>query len=327
MAASFIRVRKAIWLWRKWILTFVVVVSFMAIASELRPPCLWKFLLFKRYPRLTSADNTDVTVVTAYFNLGSFEGAGKTFNFYKYLRWAEVFQHVQNPLIVYTDSDQVANLFRQTRGHLANRTQVLTVQRSHMRSFQHVSTLRQLFQDPAYPKHFPNTVIPEYPCSQHAKYELVQRALTERRFPQTKYIAWLDIGYFRYLTHRRRDFYVVVPPRLEDGAIAMTEVERRDPSLSPYDVFRENLLWVGGGMSLGTREAYARFAQEYLAAVEEFMREGLANTDQQVIYSMFTDVHNLTHKLTTRIQTYSWWLDDVRNCWFYLGYLCYREVD
>lgn len=326
MGVSFLRVRKTMWQWRKWELGFVVIVALVIIASELRPPCLWPVLILKRHPKLTSSDNPDVTLVTAYFNLGSFEGSGKTFNFYKYLRWAEVYQYVQNPLVIFTDSEQVENLFIQTRSHLANRTKIITIHRADLRSFKHVGTLRRIFQDPAYPKHYPNTVIPEYPCSQHAKYELMQRALVEGYFPQTKYIAWLDIGYFRYLTQRKKDFYIVKPPRMNDEAIAMTEVERRDPSLSPYDVFRENLIWVGGGMSLGTRDAYRRFAEEYLTAVEVFMREGLSNTDQQVIYSMFTDVHNLTHKLATKIQTYSWWLDDVRNCWFYLGYLCYREV-
>ena len=73
-----------------------------------RPPCLWPYLVLKRYPKLTAQDNSDVTLVTAYFNLGRMDKAGQTFNIYKYLQWAGVFQYAMNPLVVFTDSEQVS---------------------------------------------------------------------------------------------------------------------------------------------------------------------------------------------------------------------------
>ena len=222
---------------------------------------------------------------------------------------------------------QVENMFLETRKHLANKTRIIRVHRSQLRSFQQVEKIRALFQDPQYPKHHPNTVVAEYPCSQHAKYELVHDAIDKGYFSSTKFIAWIDIGYFRYLTRRRRKFYVVTPPGMDESKIAMTEVNRGDMSLFPSDIFRGNLVWVGGGMSVGTRPVFREFVEEYEQSTERFLSQGLSNTDQQVIYSMFTDINNVAGKTRTKIQTYTWFLDRVDSCWFYLGYLCYREVD
>ncbi|XP_070176202.1 uncharacterized protein [Littorina saxatilis] len=321
------RMKKALWEMRKLQLGIVVFVTLIIIAAQIRPPCLWPYLVFKQYTKLGPEDNHDVTLVTGYFNLGHFEKAGETFGLYKYLHWAEVFQYVMNPLVVFTDSEQVENMLLHTRRHLPNKTVVIRVQRSRLKAFQPVEKIRTLFKDPQYPKHFPNTVIPEYPCSQHAKYELVNEALQKNFFSSNKYIAWIDIGYYRYLTQRRRPFYVVTPPGMDESKIAMTQIQPRDPSLFPSDVFRQNLVWVGGGMSIGTREVFKTFVEEYDIATEKFLEEGLSNTDQQVIYSMYTDIHHLTNKLQTSIQTYRWIFDRVCSCWFYLGYQCYREVE
>ena len=213
----------------------------------------------------------------------------------------------------------------ETRRHLANKTRVIRVHRSQLKSFRDVEKIRTIFRDPQYPRHPPNTVIPEYPCTQHAKYEFILEALEKNYFP-SKYIAWLDIGYFRYLIERRRSFYIVTPPGMDESKVAMNEVARPDWSLDPSDVFRGNLVWVGGGMSISTRPVFRRFVEEYTRSVDAFLEQGLSNTDQQVIYSMFTHIHNVSHKLTTSIQTYSWALDDLGDCWFYLGFLCYRET-
>ncbi|XP_076455426.1 uncharacterized protein LOC143290003 isoform X2 [Babylonia areolata] len=321
-------VRAALWRWRKVELVIAVIIALLLIAAELRPPCLWSYLMLKRYPKLRQEEPTDVTLVTAYFNLGRVEKLGSSLSTYKYLLWAEAFQYVLNPLVVYTDSEQIENMFLETRKQLSNRTRVVRVSRSSLDSFRDVEKIRQLFQDPEYPKFHPNTVVPEYPCSQHAKYELVRRTLDDTNFfPENRYVAWVDIGYFRYLIKRRRPFYLTTPPGWDESAVAMTRIAWPDWSLHPSDIVRGNLVWVAGGMSVATRPVYARFVQEYQVCTAALLKQGLSSTDQQVIYSMFTQAHNATHRIRTRIQTYSWFLNDLRNCWFYLGFLCYREVD
>ncbi|PVD22553.1 hypothetical protein C0Q70_18369 [Pomacea canaliculata] len=143
-----------------------------------RPPCLWSYLLFKRFPKLQAHDAKDVTIVTAYFNLGKAPTAGKTFSLYKYLTWASVFRHLQNPLVVYTDSEQMRNMLVETRRHLSNNTLVIFITRSQLKAFRRVEEIRSIFRSPDYPKYPPNTVVAEYPCSQHAKHELVKDTST-----------------------------------------------------------------------------------------------------------------------------------------------------
>lgn len=213
------------------------------------------------------------------------------------------------------------------RRHLLNRTQAIDMQQAELQSFQDVNKIRDIFNDPIYPKFSPNTVIPEYPCSQHSKYELVQRTISAHKFSYTKYIAWIDIGYFRYLTDRRRRFWIVTPPGMDDAKVAVTEVFSADSGRCAEDIFKSNLVWVGGGMSLATRPVYFRFAEEYQRATKAFLRQGLSNTDQQVIYAMFKGAEARHQHVQTQLQTYSWNLSDLQACWFYLGYLCYREIE
>ncbi|KAL8558588.1 hypothetical protein ACOMHN_046306 [Nucella lapillus] len=321
------RIRSALWRWRKRELALAVVLALFVIAAQLRPPCLWPYLVLKRYPRLSPEDRTDVTLVTAYFNLGNIEKEGSSLSTYKYLYWAGVYQYVLNPLVVYTDSEQIENMFLETRKHLANLTKVIRVSRSSLEAFRDVEKIRALFQDPNYPKFHPNTDIPEYPCSQHAKYELVKRTMDEGYFASsTRFIAWIDIGYFRYLTKRRRNFYITTPPGMDELRISMTQVNRPDWFLHPSDIFRGNLVWVGGGLSVARRAVYAQFVQDYQNATRTFLRQGLSSTDQQVIYSMFTHAHRSRHAVHSGVQTYSWMLGDLCHCWFYLGFQCYREA-
>ncbi|XP_025111726.1 uncharacterized protein LOC112574713 [Pomacea canaliculata] len=290
-----------------------------------RPPCLWSYLLFKRFPKLQAHDVKDVTIVTAYFNLGKAPTAGKTFSLYKYLTWASVFRHLQNPLVVYTDSEQMRNMLVETRRHLSNNTLVIFITRSQLKAFRRLEEIRSIFRSPDYPKYPPNTVVAEYPCSQHAKHELVKDTIDKSYFPWTRYIAWLDIGYFRYLTERRRNFWIVRPPDMDDAKMAVTQIMPPDFTLYPDEIFKNNLVWVGGGMSVGTRGVYRQFAEEYTGATDAFLDQGLSNTDQQVLYAMFTHPHGLQHRVSTQLQMYTWSLSCVWDCWFYLGYLCYRE--
>lgn len=320
------RIRAALWRWRKTELAIAVSLAVLVIAAQLRPPCLWHYLILKQYPRLKPGESTDVTLVTAYFNLGNLEKLGSSLSTYKYLHWAEVYQYVLNPLVVYTDSEQIENMFLETRKHLANQTKVFRISRSSLDAFRDIEQIRQLFQDPNYPKFHPNTDVPEYPCSQHAKYELVKKTIDNNHFASTRYIAWIDIGYFRYITKRRRPFYITVPAGMDDTRVAMTEISRPDWSLYPSDIFRGNLVWVGGGISLARRPVYAKFVEEYQKSTETFLKQGLSSTDQQVIYSMFTSVHRSMYHIQSRVHTYSWLLDNIRSCWFYLGFQCYREA-
>ena len=266
--------------------------------------------------------------MTAFFDLGTFQKGSTSDVKYtpaKYFRWARAFHFLQNPLVVYTDSTEMERAFRYSRTHQINLKIILIHNRTSLFAFEKLDRVKRIFVDPAYPKFHPNTVLPEYACSQHAKFDLVERAILSDYFG-TKYYAWLDIGYFRHTTFRQRDFWITVPPEMDESKIAVSEVQPSNfNAVDPELIFKQNIYWVGGGMLLGTRDTFSTFIKELHYAMNYFLSMGLFNTDQQLIYAMFTGSAKEVLNVKTELQLFSWPFNWYRNCWFYLGYYCYRE--
>ncbi|KAK2154844.1 hypothetical protein LSH36_256g06054, partial [Paralvinella palmiformis] len=136
-------------------------------------------------PRIQSiANNTNglantVTIVTMYINIGTFQ-KGETNSYFTpelYQRWMKVFAFLQNPVVAFFDNEEDMKYFENLRHRLgANHTKVILVKRSQLWSFSLRHGIRNIFNQPGYPKHHPNTVIPEYSCVMHAKYEFMRIA-------------------------------------------------------------------------------------------------------------------------------------------------------
>ena len=59
---------------------------------------------------VNAAMSQEITVVTAYWNLGSFKKGDLTFyTKYSYFIWASTFKYLSNPVIVYTDCKNFKN--------------------------------------------------------------------------------------------------------------------------------------------------------------------------------------------------------------------------
>ena len=107
------------------------------------------------------------------------------------------FGWLDNPLVVFTDTEDIAQYCRQLRARYpASRTTVIVLKRYELWAFQLAEEIQEVYSQPGYPKHPPNTINPLYSWVMHAKFELVQRVILQQ-LHQTRYIAWLDIGLFR----------------------------------------------------------------------------------------------------------------------------------
>lgn len=272
---------------------------------------------------LTSDPN--VTVVSAYFNLGNFtKGASIVFKPSLYRQWAVVYQYIRNPFIFYTDDEDFEQMFLNMRENVSDITKVIRVNRSSLWAFDYLDKIRPIYASKGYPKHHPNTVVPEYTCAQHAKYACVEDAIA-RNICSTKYVAWLDLGYFRYIVNRKKNFVILPPKDFDDKKVAVNVVyPHMTMKKNPEVIFRQNLVWVGGGMFFGTRGTLTTFIKEYKGAVEWYLDRSLSNSDQQVLYSMNTEGERARLNATVELQLYQW--TSPGDCWFYLGYSCYREL-
>ena len=274
--------------------------------------------------KIFDGKNPNVTVVTAYFNIGKFrKGSAGTFDMPLYKKWSHAFKNMQNLVIFYTDSEAFGNAFTKVRSKLSNTTKIIYVNKTDLWAFEWVDRIRSIYSIKGYPKHHPNTVVPEYSCTQHAKHAVVEDAIL-KNYSTTKYITWIDVGYFRYLAQNDKKFWIVKPLKFNDSRIAMNEVYSGKLKVKPEQVFKRNMVWIGGGMAFATSKVYLDFVQDYRQGVERFLNQSLMNTDQQVMYAMNLPEEKKVLKPKVDIQLYV--PEKGTNCWFYLGYSCYREV-
>lgn len=272
-------------------------------------------------------DNMDgLTVVTAYFNLGSFQKGGPSniFTSSLYRKWMTVFACIENPLVVYVDNDDDMAYFVKVRSGLPpNATRIIKIIRNETWAFGLESRITKIFKQPGYPQHQPNTVVPGYSIAMHAKYEVMQRTIRENPF-HTKYFSWLDIGLFRELSsssavadpanQKCSKFRMTLPFNFSADSVAYTQVYGRNTALTPRDIVYRNDVWLCGCYFVGEGKVLHRWTQEYINATMTMLASNLMSTDQQVIYAMFN-----TMKPQTKIQTY---VGDGRfDGWFHLGYI------
>ncbi|XP_048743037.2 protein HtrL-like [Ostrea edulis] len=268
--------------------------------------------------------STNFTIVTAYWNLGTFrKGKSLTYSKTLYMKWAASFQYMLNPLVVYTDSTEFRDLMQAYRNDLLCNTKIIYMNRTDIYAFRKIDEIKSVYKQPGYPKYYPNTVSPEYTAAQHAKFTVVADTYKRKLFT-TRYYAWIDVGYFRDIANIQDYYVMVVPPDMDPKRLAYNFAKQHVRTADPITVFRNNLVWVGGGMFIGLGEVIDRFERFYQKAVDYFMNSKVMNSDQQVLYSIYTHKGRKALNPPVELQLYVPKLP--HNSWFYLGFLCRKVI-
>ncbi|KAK3094718.1 hypothetical protein FSP39_005402 [Pinctada imbricata] len=273
--------------------------------------------------------NRSLTVVTAFFDIGKFPKGGfsnmRSENTYE--QWGKTFSFLQNPLVVYTDSDAFQRYFEKVRENQSESTRIIRISRNDLWPFQIVPRIKKLYLTPGYPKHYPNTYIPEYTSLTHSKQPILADAV-ERDYFHTDYFCWFDVGYFRDNVGRRKKFWLEVPSDFDKKKIAVTRVYHVDlDNVTPKVIILGNRNWVGGGLFLGIPSTILKFHKQYKSAVMRYLDNNLMNVEQHILYAMYTKIEREKYPLEVDLQLYIPGQQRVINTnpWFYLGYLMYRE--
>ena len=210
----------------------------------------------------------EVTLVTAYFNIGSFfkgsENSIFTPDLYK--KWMRIFSKISNPVVVYVDDNKYYKYFKHLRdsANLSSKTKIFKLERDDIWAFSLLPKIEKIFSNPKYPKFLPNTVVPEYSCVMHAKYELMLKTVQANSFG-TNYIAWIDIGLFRGLNPSQvNSFHIELPPKFDKKKIAYSQVYQRVTSAHPDVIFKANGVWVCGCFFIGHRTEMTEWTHHYM---------------------------------------------------------------
>ena len=272
-----------------------------------------------------TSKTAEVTIVTAFFDLGSFEKGDRNHVYTpnKYKEWMSVFENIKNPLYVYVDSEEYKTFFENIRENLHDKTKVIRIDRNSTWSFGLKDNISAIFSNPNYPKHLPNTVIPEYSCAMHAKFDVMTRSVSDNAF-NTNFFAWLDIGYFRNLVNTTyQPFKIYLPPCFDRRKVAYNEIYT-PWKLNLQQIVSNDEVWVGGGLFFAEKNVMKIWIEDYMNFTEKFIQMGWISTDQQVIYAMRQPlIHKKFGKRRVTIQNYH--IKYIKDNWFGLGYLCKKE--
>lgn len=246
----------------------------------------------------------NITFVTAYIQLPD---SGKSWkgiqqNSSTYRRWMTPYSMMNNYLVAYMSDWDDCHFLQRERSKLdPSLTRIYHISKDNLWSFSLLPKITAIFKNESYPKHWPNTVKPLYPCAVNSKYEHLLRALRENPF-QTKYFGWLDAGLYRSLIeeHKLKPFSLALPPGFNSSKVSYAAVKEFTKT-PPEKVFYDNVDWISGAAFVGRADVMIRLVQDYLTAVKYFLSKGLMSADQQILNAMYQDEN---FKKQVDIQTY-----------------------
>ena len=213
---------------------------------------------------------SEITLVTAYFNIGQFPKGSRS-RIRKpsdYDNWSTGFRCIRNPVVAFFDvGDPIVSKFRNIRKHLRPLTKIVEIKRNDLWTFRILKNVSKIFNKPHYPRHYPNTVIPEYACVSSSRFELVQRVIEENPF-RTRYFAWIDFGFIKKPEY---NMTFCLPPHFQEDKIAFTEVIPRNEHLTPFVILRRNQNWLAAGYFVGHYKVLHKFVTGYLNNLRYFL--------------------------------------------------------
>lgn len=222
----------------------------------------------------------NLTIVTAFIDIGAF-GKDTPSNLRDhniYEKWATAYAMIHSPLVFYTDSRDFQKHMQRVRHNLLHLTHFVFVNRSALWSFQQRDKIDAIYKA-GYPKHWPNTVYPDYTCVTHSKFDFLADAIENSYFP-SDHTVWMDVGYLRDLlpqvTHNKsQPAYVMLPPQdFNSSRVMVGQVGGSDFKIDWKTIFRLNINWVAGGFFLARSTLMLEFVQQYRKAVTLFLEKG-----------------------------------------------------
>ncbi|XP_059145630.1 uncharacterized protein LOC131932740 [Physella acuta] len=286
----------------------------------------------QKTPRLketSQAEEDNITIVTMYLNIGTYKKTSflffskEWFGTSHYRDWLFSWGKLNNRVIAFFDDEEFIHQFRLRRAHLPeDYTKIVKINRQDLSAFKYQERVREITAQPSFTVSYP----PEYTCTMDAKYDALQMAL-EMEDIKTNYLAWMDIGLFRKIQLEDPPFLLKVPADFNSSKVGFSQVSpyKSISDLTPEEIYQRNLVWVAGGFVLGTKKVLSEFISAYKTTVQTLLGRGLADTDQQVVASMYSS--KLAWQQKVQIMTYacprgSFNLFGYAYLYFCLPYIC-----
>ena len=264
--------------------------------------------------------SNDVTIVTAYFDIGTVDGASKHQR-KEYAEWAAGFKWIKNPVYAFFNAEEDATTFRHIRKTQPS-TQIRKVHRNEIWAFSLHEAIKLIFMRRGYTP-LRATAKANYSSVMNSKYDFIEIAIRENPF-QTKYFCWMDYGYLRRLKRTSNSSMVAhLPPRFNKSRVAYSAYPSRSKHLkypfSAQQVIGERRFWVSGGFFIGSTDVLKQMIEQYKHTILALIKLGWMGTDENALFYMLQPNNNITR--TVDIQAYHG-----KGKSFHMGFLCLRQV-
>ena len=170
----------------------------------------------------------------------------------------EVYGQVNVSLVVYVDNSLHQMRSQSLRHHF--NTIIIKINRKTLNSFKYLKKINKFFEQDGYPKHHPNTVVPEYSCIMHAKYELVRKTIIQNPF-KSKYFAWMNVGIFKNVFDSKI-FSMHLSPNFIESSVAYSRFSARQLKLTAKEIIFGNKVWVCEGYFIASAQVMFRWPLE-----------------------------------------------------------------
>ena len=202
----------------------------------------------------------NLTVVSAYFNIGKFPKGSKN-NIRdpdEYYKWMKIFSCLKSYLIMFVETSKDVAYIKKLRQDIdPSLTHIVKVNRSDLWAFHLRSKIAAIYSNPEYPKQYPNTVNPDYTCVTHAKFDIMYLAVRTNVF-HTRYFSWLDAGYFRR-ANTNKAFLLTLPPHFNHSCVAFTNFRKFKPTNTAVNIMHGHSFWIAGGFFVAEVTVMMRF--------------------------------------------------------------------
>lgn len=272
----------------------------------------------------------DVTVITAYIDIGGIIKGPSMRNRTHYLQWMQVWRKMKNSVVFYTNNVTIEQEFIHLRSIYGYPTRTVLVDSENITnpstlwSFTLLPNITAIFTRPGYPQYPPYTVNAMYSAVIHSKLDMVERVILSNPYG-TQRFAWMDVGILRTYPEDAPCFEIHAPPQFDQSKIAMNQIT--DNFISNHSIstiILRDSPCVGGGVFFGVNETFLAFIKQFRRAVIKLLEIGWFKNEQQTICAMYS-FKALNVNIQVDLQLYHQQEPEVleycQNYWFYLAYL------
>ncbi len=259
---------------------------------------------------------SDITIVTAYFDIGRNNWKGYERNNNKYIQYFKFWAKIRNNIIVYTNKDLVEKIYEIRNNYgLKERTKVIAIEDIHdIDTLLYKKMKEVMANEISLNFHFhkeikrPEAWNVEYNYVTFLKYYFVNKAITD--FKLNGLISWLDFGFnhggnLGLIDSDDFDFHWKYNFSKKIHLFAVKKINKERPI---FDIIRNLDTYIMGGIMIAPSDMWGTFYNLTRQSMINLLECGFCDDDQTIALMAYYKKSDLFE-----IHDINFWFDGIKN--------------